>query len=131
MLNYNREVPPPMTRVGAFSHGLCLKGRPSARESYSAVTVNLTAGRILRSPSVHSFFRYVFTLHGWIRKGNACRILPESKHMETVTLRAHFDGERILLDQPFELEPDTKLIVNVLPKSLDEEREEWAQLALE
>ena len=51
--------------------------------------------------------------------------------METVTLRAHFDGERILLDQPFELEPDTKLIVTVLPKSLDEEREEWAQLALE
>ena len=51
--------------------------------------------------------------------------------METVTLRAHFDGERILLDQPFELEPDTKLIITVLPKSLDEEREDWAQLALE
>lgn len=51
--------------------------------------------------------------------------------METVTLRAHFDGERILLDQPFELEPDTKLIITVLPQSLDEEREDWAQLALE
>jgi hypothetical protein len=51
--------------------------------------------------------------------------------METVTLRAHFDGERILLDQPFELEPDMKLIVTVLPRILDEEREDWARLALE
>jgi hypothetical protein len=51
--------------------------------------------------------------------------------METVTLRAHFDGERILLDEPFELEPDAKLIITVLPKSGGEEREDWARLALE
>jgi hypothetical protein len=51
--------------------------------------------------------------------------------METVTLRAHFDGKQILLDEPFELEPDAKLIitVTVLPKSFVEEREDWARLA--
>ncbi len=31
--------------------------------------------------------------------------------METVTLRAHFEGKHILLDEPFELEPNTELIV--------------------
>lgn len=36
--------------------------------------------------------------------------------MEAVTLPAHFDGDRILLDEPFDLEPDTNLIVTVLPK---------------
>ena len=51
--------------------------------------------------------------------------------MDTVTLRAHFDGKQILLDEPFELEPDAKLIITVLPKSLGEEREDWARLALE
>lgn len=30
---------------------------------------------------------------------------------------AHFDGERILLDEPVELEPNTKLTVTVLSKS--------------
>jgi hypothetical protein len=51
--------------------------------------------------------------------------------MDTVTLRAHFDGERILLDEPFELEPDTQLIITVLPNDLGAEREDWARLALE
>lgn len=51
--------------------------------------------------------------------------------METKTLRAHFDGKQILLDEPFELEPNVKLIVTVLPESYDEEREDWAQLSLE
>ncbi len=51
--------------------------------------------------------------------------------METVNLRAHFDGKQILLDEPFELETDTELIVTILPKSLDDEREDWARLALE
>ncbi len=32
-------------------------------------------------------------------------------------IAAHFDGERILLDEPVELEPDTKLTVTVLSKS--------------
>jgi hypothetical protein len=50
--------------------------------------------------------------------------------METVTLRAHFDGERILLDEPFELEPNMELIVTVIPHASDEEREAWTRLAL-
>jgi len=48
--------------------------------------------------------------------------------METVSVPAHFDGERILLDEPIELEPDTKLIVTVLPKQ-DAERESWLLLS--
>lgn len=49
--------------------------------------------------------------------------------MKTVNLRAHFDGQNILLDEPFNLEPDTKLIITVLPKHTDEEREEWVLLS--
>jgi hypothetical protein len=51
--------------------------------------------------------------------------------METVTLRAHFDGEQIRLDEPFELEPNTELIVTIVPRVSDEEREDWTRLALE
>lgn len=51
--------------------------------------------------------------------------------METKTLRAHFDGHQILLDEPFELEPNVELIITVLPKAPDEEREDWARLSLE
>ena len=43
------------------------------------------------------------------------------------TILAHFDGKQILLDEPVELEPDTKLLVTVLPK--DAEREAWFQLS--
>ena len=39
--------------------------------------------------------------------------------MESVILRAHFDVKQIRLDDPFELEPDTELIVTVLPKSCE------------
>ena len=49
--------------------------------------------------------------------------------MATINLRAHFDGERILLDEPFELEPDTKLIVMVLPKEVEAERDAWLRLS--
>jgi hypothetical protein len=51
--------------------------------------------------------------------------------MEAKTLRAHFDGEQIRLDEPFELEPNVKLLITVLPESSDEEREDWARLSLE
>ena len=51
--------------------------------------------------------------------------------MKTVTLRAHFDGEQIQLDEPFELEPNTELIVTVVPRTPDEEREAWTRLALQ
>ncbi len=50
--------------------------------------------------------------------------------METVTLRAHFDGQKICLDEPFELEPNAELIVTVLsPPSLEAERVAWLRLS--
>lgn len=44
--------------------------------------------------------------------------------METVSVSAHLDGERIRLDEPIELEPSTKLIVTIVPKD-NGEREAW------
>lgn len=46
--------------------------------------------------------------------------------MKPVTLRAHFDGDRILLDEPFPLEPGVPLTV-VVPQrqELEDERESW------
>ncbi|HEV8187227.1 MAG TPA: hypothetical protein VGP83_05720 [Pyrinomonadaceae bacterium] len=35
------------------------------------------------------------------------------------TIPAHFDGQHILLDEAVELEPNTKLLVTVLPKDVD------------
>ena len=43
--------------------------------------------------------------------------------METTTLRAHFDGKQIVLDEPFELEPNTELIVTLVPRTSNEERD--------
>jgi len=43
------------------------------------------------------------------------------------TIPAHFDGQHILLDEAVELEPNTKLLVTVLPK--DEESGEWHALS--
>jgi hypothetical protein len=51
--------------------------------------------------------------------------------MATRTLRAHFDGNHILLDEPFELEPNTELLITIVPKPFDEERGDWARLSLE
>ena len=47
--------------------------------------------------------------------------------MSNVSIPAHFDGERILLDEPIKLEPNTKLIVTVLGKN-DAEHESWMRL---
>ena len=35
--------------------------------------------------------------------------------MENITLHAHYDGSQIQLDEPYELQPDTKLLVTVIP----------------
>ena len=52
--------------------------------------------------------------------------------MSVITLPAHFDGERIRLDEPYDLKPDTKLLVTVLPEEQeDEEREAWFRLSSE
>ncbi len=55
----------------------------------------------------------------------------EGSAMRTITLPAHFDGERIILDEPFELEPDSKLIVTVLPnESSDPDHDAWLELSM-
>jgi len=54
------------------------------------------------------------------------------KTMKTVTLKAHFDGEKICLDEPYQLEQEAKLMVIVLPKAeetLEEERAAWFELS--
>jgi len=50
--------------------------------------------------------------------------------MSPRTLRAHFDGEQIRLDEPCKLELDAKLLVIVLPKQPhDGEHEDWMRLS--
>jgi hypothetical protein len=46
--------------------------------------------------------------------------------MPTVSVRAHYDGERIQLDEPFDLPPDVPLFVTVLVPEGDGHRETWS-----
>lgn len=48
--------------------------------------------------------------------------------METIVLRAHFDGERIQLDDPIELQPNTRLLVTIIPEP-DAEMMAWLRLS--
>lgn len=48
--------------------------------------------------------------------------------MNTISIPAHFDGKHILLDEPYSLEPNARLLVTVLPEQ-DEEREDWLRLS--
>jgi len=43
--------------------------------------------------------------------------------MQIVTLQAHFDGRQILLDEPYDLEPNTKLVVSVI--DMKDESDFW------
>lgn len=45
--------------------------------------------------------------------------------MKAIALRAHFDGERVLLDEPCDLAPETPVVVIVPPEELSDEDEEW------
>jgi hypothetical protein len=45
-----------------------------------------------------------------------------------ISIPAHFDGERILLDEPVELERNAQLIVTVLPNG-DTDRNSWLRLS--
>jgi len=49
--------------------------------------------------------------------------------MPTVSLRAHYDGERIQLDEPFELPRDASLLVTVLPRDENGDRAAWIAAA--
>ena len=42
--------------------------------------------------------------------------------MSPVTLAAHFDGQQIVLDEPYELQPNTPLTIVVQSAQDDEER---------
>ena len=50
--------------------------------------------------------------------------------MPTVALKAHFNGDHIVLDEPFDLPPYSPLIVTLLPEP-DTERADWEALAVE
>ncbi len=47
--------------------------------------------------------------------------------MKAVALTAHFDGQKVQLDEPFELETNARLVVVVLPP--DDERQIWSRLS--
>lgn len=50
--------------------------------------------------------------------------------MSPRTIRAHFDGQHICLDEPCQLEPDAELLVVILPKqSNDDERDDWMRIS--
>jgi len=49
--------------------------------------------------------------------------------MPTISLKAHYDGEAIRLDEPFDLPEGAKLIVTVLELAPDEERAGWLNLS--
>lgn len=50
--------------------------------------------------------------------------------MQTLSFTAHFDGERIQLDEPCALPSDARLLVTILPAdAVDAEREEWYALS--
>ena len=50
--------------------------------------------------------------------------------MPSRTVRAHFDGEHIRLDEPCLLEPDTPLLVIILPQQREEsEQADWYRLS--
>ena len=45
--------------------------------------------------------------------------------MPAVTLKAHYDGERIVLDEPFEIPPNSPLMVTMVPATEAVVGEEW------
>ncbi len=50
--------------------------------------------------------------------------------IHTITLRGHFDGERIQIDEPYRLEPGTRLIITALPQNTEQDDQMfWSQLA--
>jgi hypothetical protein len=46
--------------------------------------------------------------------------------MDPITLKAHFDGKQILLDEPIELQPGAKLMITVLSPS-DIDHDDWSR----
>jgi hypothetical protein len=54
------------------------------------------------------------------------QFLEYLRTMNSVILKAHFDGKKICLDDPYPLQPDTQLLVTVVSgDSKDAERRAW------
>jgi len=50
--------------------------------------------------------------------------------MSVVTLKAHYDGEKVCLDEPIQLAPNTPVLVAIpQPETEDKFREEWFAMA--
>ncbi len=53
--------------------------------------------------------------------------------MKTITLSAHYDGKKIVLEEPHPLKPNARLLVTVLPDPENEAPEEferdWHEIA--
>ena len=47
--------------------------------------------------------------------------------MKTVALTAHFDGEKVQFDEPYQIDPNARLVVVVLPT--EDERLAWSQFS--
>lgn len=47
--------------------------------------------------------------------------------MKAVAITAHFDGEKVLFDEPCQLDANARLVVVVLPP--DDERQAWSRLS--
>jgi hypothetical protein len=53
----------------------------------------------------------------------------EAKLMPSLTLKAHFDGTHIMLDEPYDLQPGTPIAVTVFPNQADLETAQWLRIA--
>ncbi|QVL51091.1 MAG: hypothetical protein KFB96_12245 [Thiocapsa sp.] len=49
--------------------------------------------------------------------------------MPGITLNAHFDGQSIVLDEPFEIPGNARLLVTMVSPSMDGDRAQWSNLA--
>ena len=49
--------------------------------------------------------------------------------MPSVTLKAHFNGTQIVLDEPFDLPPHSSLMVTVLAQETSEDHARWHDLS--
>lgn len=46
--------------------------------------------------------------------------------MSAITLKAHYDGKQIRLDEPYTLHPNTRLLVTIVEgASVEDERRAW------
>jgi hypothetical protein len=49
--------------------------------------------------------------------------------MSAISIRAHFDGQHVVLDEPVKLAKDTPLMVTVLADPVDANSSDWPTIA--